>query len=89
MNLFLRARYGDKGPLTNEEEEQLAESGDQPIERFWFRRYGRFLKDNHPEAFARFKRIYSPSLLDSVLRGRSLDETDNLGRLDDEASRWQ
>ena len=89
MNLFLRARDVIQGPLNNEEEEQLAEAEDQPTKQFWFRRYGRFLKDNHPEAFARFKRSYSPNLLDSVLRGRSLDETDNLGTLDDEASRWQ
>lgn len=89
MNLFLSARDVIQGPLNNEEEEQLADAEDQREDKFWFRRYGRFLKDNHPEAFARFKRIYSPSLLDSVLRGRSLDETDNLGRLDDEASRWQ
>jgi len=89
MNLFLRARDVIQGPLNNEEEEQLADAEDQREDKFWFRRYGRFLNDNHPEAFARFKRSYSPSLLDSVLRGRSLDETDNLGRLDDEASRWQ
>ena len=49
MNLFLRARNGDKGPLTDEEEEQLAESGDQPIERFWFLLYVEFLKTNLPQ----------------------------------------
>ena len=49
MNLFLRARNGDKGPLTDEEEEQLAESGDQSIERFWFLLYVEFLKTNLPQ----------------------------------------
>jgi len=49
MNLFLRARDVIKGPLTDEEEEQLAESGDQPIERFWFLLYVEFLKTNLPQ----------------------------------------
>ena len=49
MNLFLRARDVIQGALTNEEEEQLAESGDQSIERFWFLLYVEFLKTNLPQ----------------------------------------
>jgi hypothetical protein len=49
MNLFLRARDVIQGPLTDEDEEQLAESGDQPIERFWFLLYVEFLRINLPQ----------------------------------------
>lgn len=49
MNLFIRARDVIQGPLTNDEEEQLAKDGDQPIERFWFLLYVEFLKTNLPQ----------------------------------------
>lgn len=89
MNLFLRARNDVQGPLTKEEEEQLAEAEDQREDKFWFRRYGRFLRDNHPAAFARWMAIYRPTLTDIVLDGTALDGDDFLTTLDDEASRWQ
>jgi hypothetical protein len=89
MQLFLRARDVPQGSLSADEERQLAAPEVPPADKFWFWRYGRFLRDKHPEAFARWMAIYRPTLTDIVLDGTALVGDDFLTTLDDEASRWQ
>ena len=89
MQLFLRARDDLQGSLSADEERQLTQPGVPKAKKFWFRRYGRFLRDNHPEAFALWMALYSPTLIETVLDGTALDGDDFLTTLDDEASRWQ
>jgi hypothetical protein len=89
MQLFLRARDVPQESLSADEERQLAAPEFPPADKFWFWRYGRFLRDKHPEAFARWMVIYRPTLTDIVLDGTALDGDDFLTTLDDEAFRWQ
>ena len=79
MHLFLEARDVLRGPLTAEQEEQLAQPQGPNAMRFWFRRYARFLRDTHLQAFE--ARETNWRLLSNWL--------DHFGTLDDEASRWQ
>jgi hypothetical protein len=79
MHLFLEARDVLRGPLTAEQEEQLAQPQGPNAMRFWFRRYARFLRDTHLQAFEAREtnwRFFS----------NWLDHNDTL---DDEASRWR
>lgn len=79
MHLFLEARDVLRGPLTAEQEEQLAQPQGPNAMRFWFRRYARFLRDSHLQAFEAREtnwRFFS----------NWLDHNDTL---DDEASRWR
>ncbi len=91
MQLFLRARDVLQGSLSADEERQLAQPEVLQADMFWlfwFRRYGRFLRDNHLEAFARWK--VSAFIL---WIGRTKDDSDAWFDcpyfLDDDASRWQ
>jgi hypothetical protein len=79
MHLFLEARDVLRGPLTAEAEEQLAQSQGPNAVRFWFRRYARFLRDTHLQAFE--ARETNWRFLSNWL--------DHFDTLDDGASRWQ
>jgi len=88
MQLFLRARDELQGSLSVDEEKQLAASEVSRADKFWFRRYGRFLKDNHPEAFAQWETLAFELWLATIKENPNawLDFPDPL---DDDASRWQ
>ena len=79
MHLFLEARDVLRGPLTAEQEEQLAQPQGPNAMRFWFRRYVRFLRDTHLQAFEARETNWR-------FLSNWLDHNDTL---DDEASRWQ
>lgn len=79
MHLFLEARDVLRGPLTAEAEEQLAQPQGPNAMRFWFRRYVRFLRDTHLQAFEARETNWR-------FLSNWLDHNDTL---DDEASRWQ
>jgi hypothetical protein len=88
MQLFLRARDELQGSLLADEEMQLAAPEVPRADKFWFRRYGRFLKDNHPEAFAQWETLAFELWLATIKENPNawLDFPDPL---DDDASRWQ
>jgi hypothetical protein len=79
MQLFLRARDVPQGSLSADEERQLAAPEVPPADKFWFRRYARFLQDTHPESFKAREmdwRFFSNWL-------------DHFDALNDDDSRWQ
>ena len=79
MELFLYARDVIQGGLLAEQEHELAEPGVLPAQKFWFRRYARFLKDTHP----------------TVFEARAIEWhfcfgwLDHFDTLNDDESRWQ
>ena len=79
MQLFLRARDVPHGSLSADEEMQLAAPEVPQADKFWFRRYARFLRDTNLSAFeARWREFcYFSHWLDYF------------DVLDDDASRWQ
>jgi len=88
MQLFLRARDELQGSLLADEEMQLAAPEVPRADKFWFRRYGRFLKDNHPEAFAQWEaRAFELWL--AIITDNPNAWLDFPDSLDDDASRWQ
>ena len=88
MQLFLRARDELQGSLSVDEEKQLAATEVPQADKFWFRRYGRFLRDNHPEAFAQWEtRAFELWL--AIITDNPNAWLDFPDSLDDDASRWQ
>ena len=88
MQLFLRARDELQGSLLADEEMQLAAPEVPQADKFWFRRYGRFLRDNHPEAFAQWEtRAFELWL--AIITDNPNAWLDFPDSLDDDASRWQ
>jgi len=79
MKLFLHARDVLKGCLPAEQEHQLAEPGVPPAQKFWFRRYARFLKETDPT-------VFGARAIEWQFGSHWLDHFDGL---DDDASRWQ
>ena len=79
MRLFLHSRDVLKGCLPAEQEHQLAEPEVPPAQKFWFRRYARFLKETHPT-------VFGARAIEWQFGSYWLDHFDGL---DDDESRWQ